>query len=374
MKHYVTLAYFVIGGRIKKGENKIKGIDVSRYQGDIDWPKVKSENIEFVIIRAGFGKFKSQKDIKFNDNYKNAKENGMKIGTYWFSYATSIEDAREEARVFSDIIKDFPMDLPVFYDYEYDSVNYGKKVGIKPSKELATNMAKAFLGEILLRGHSPGIYSNVDFLLNWFDVEKLSGYPIWLAKWTSNPDFNNPPREHGDIICWQYSSKGKINGINGNVDLNYGYFSEESNEVILVPAPVSYIVASVTASVLNVRSGPGVNHGIIRKLHKGNLIDVLESYHNGWSKINIRGLIGFVNHSYLSTYKRPLEAQKTSNLIKVGSKVKVRPESKTFDGIRLAQFVYNEVYDVIQVKNDRVVIGKGKKVTAALHTKNLILQ
>lgn len=356
-----------------KGGIIIKGIDVSRHQGDIDWAKVKNDNIEFAIIRAGYGNSISQKDIKYDANYKGAKDNGLKVGAYWFSYATSQSDAVKEANVFKEVIKGHSLDLPIFLDYEYDSVTYGNKMGITLTRDIVTNMAKVFMDNLSGSGYKVGIYTNPDFINNWFDMGRLSGYPVWLAKWTSTAVFDNPPTGYGDLICWQYSSKGSVNGIVGNVDLNFGYFTEDSGGSVPVTGTPANPVASVTASVLNVRSGPGTGYRIIRTVTKGNLVDVLESYTNGWSKISVAGLVAYVNHSYLSAYKQPLAQYKASESIKVGSKVKVKSGAKTYDGKSLASFVYNTVYNVIQINGNRVVIGLGSLVTAAVHIDNLTL-
>lgn len=241
-------------------------------------------------------------------------------------------------------------------------------------------MAKAFLAELKKNGYTAGLYSNPDFLKNWFTIENLSDYDIWLAKWTTTPQKDNPPTEYGDIVCWQYTSKGSVSGINGNVDMNFGYFKTTtipSTPVTVNPTPAptptnNHPVASVTATVLNVRNGPGIKYSILRTLKQGNLVDVLESYTNGWSKINIVGLVAYVNHSYLSVYKTPLVQVTQTTTLTVGSNVKVKEGAKAYDGTSLAPFVYTTQYQVIQIKGDRVVIGIGNSVTAAVNKKDLI--
>lgn len=331
---------------------------------------MKNDGVEFAIIRAGFGNSISQKDAKYDVNYKGAKDNGMKAGAYWFSYAVSNEDAVKEANVFKNIIKEHSLELPVFFDYEYDSIEYANKQGVTITKEKATEMTKAFLAEMKAGGYTAGLYTNPDFLKNWFDISQLSGYPVWLAKWVDNAQFDNPPAEYGEIVCWQHTSKGKISGIAGNVDMNYGYFKNlESTPVSTAPVNP---VASVTASLLNVRSGPGAGHSILRTLSKGNLVDVLESYTNGWSKINIAGLTAYVNHKYLSVYKQPLVELNATPALQAGAKVMVKKGAKTYEGVSLASFVYSTMYTVMQVNGDRVVIGRNNVVTAAVHKNNLI--
>lgn len=191
----------------------IKGIDVSEHQGSIDWAKVRADGVGSVIIRAGYGQ--THIDKHFTKNIAGAAENGLKIGIYWFSYAYTKEMAQKEAQACLDAIAPYKdkITLPVFYDWEYDSMNYAKKNGKKPGKTLITAMNKAFCDKIKAAGYKAGIYYNLDYKNNYIDLLRLDGCYKWYAYYTN-------VKQTGCNIQ-QYSSKGKVNGISGNVDMDW---------------------------------------------------------------------------------------------------------------------------------------------------------
>ena len=190
-----------------------KGIDVSVHQGKIDWNKVKKAGIKFVIIRAGYGQ--NNIDASFKENIKGALAAGLKVGVYWFSYAYTTGMARKEAQYCIDAVKGYKISLPVFFDWEYDSEQYAKKNGAKCTKDLITSMSVAFCNEIKKAGYIAGYYENPDYIANHIYQDKLKGFDFWLAYYTAKKS----------IACdiWQYSDKGKIDGIAGAVDMNYCY-------------------------------------------------------------------------------------------------------------------------------------------------------
>lgn len=192
----------------------IKIIDVSKHNGNIDWKKVKAAGIKAVIIRAGYGK--NNIDSRFKENIKGAIAAGLPVGIYWFSYAYTVEMAKKEAEYCIAAIKPYKVTLPVYFDWEYDSMDYAKKNGVTPNKKLITAMNKAFCVKIKAAGYKPGFYFNMDYKLNFIDVSELkaNGYSTWFARYTSI-------KQSGYDI-WQYSETGKVNGISGgNVDMNY---------------------------------------------------------------------------------------------------------------------------------------------------------
>lgn len=203
-----------------------KGIDISYHQGTIDWKKVKESGVEFVIIRAGYGK--NTMDKKFIKNIVGANTAGLKIGVYWFIYALNEQDAIENAKMCIDTIalyKDI-IELKVWCDYEYDSDNYSIKNDVEQSKESRTRIVKTFLHTLEQYGYDVGVYANPDYLNNKF--LDLSEYPLWLAYYT---DEESKAKKYNPIM-WQYSSKGSVPGINGNVDMNilYDLIKEEEKE------------------------------------------------------------------------------------------------------------------------------------------------
>lgn len=210
-----TITYKTYNGKTASCKLTVSGsvakcIDVSTWQGSIDFNKVKSAGYDYVIIRAGYGKEKSQKDNMFETNYKKAKSAGLKVGVYWFSYAMSPSTATAEADACLSCIKGKKFELPVYYDMEYQPA-------MSTSNSNYTKMAVNFCNKLKSNGFKSGVYSSAsvyDYLLNRTTL-KNNGISIWNAEWYIKPS----------ITCdvWQYSDNGRINGISTNVDLNYIY-------------------------------------------------------------------------------------------------------------------------------------------------------
>ena len=195
----------------------MKGIDVSSHQGLIDWAKVKAAGIEFAIVRAGYGRYSTQVDAKAHQNVFGALGAGLHVGAYWFSYATTPEEAKAEADLCADTIEKYKgqLDFPVYFDYEYDSEIYSKQKGVTPTQALRESLAKAFCEEIEARGWRAGVYTNNDYLKNRWRLDALKQWEIWLADYTGGPD----------VACGmqQTSSTGSVNGISGNVDTDTAF-------------------------------------------------------------------------------------------------------------------------------------------------------
>lgn len=206
----------------KKKDNKktekrqLKGIDVSKWNGRIDWKKVKKAGIDFCIIRTGYSK---TVDHKFKYNIEEAIENGLQIGVYHFSYATTNAKAKEEAEFCLKLIKPYRkyITLGVWFDYEYDSVSYSRRYGVYPTKKSVTSLAKTFCSTVEKNGYSTGIYTNLDFSSNYFTKEVLNKYPTWIAVW-------GKMNYHGKYVMWQYTDSGRVDGIHGKVDMNIFYY------------------------------------------------------------------------------------------------------------------------------------------------------
>lgn len=195
-----------------------KGMDISYYQGNVDFILVKANGIEFVIIREGY---RNTTDSKFFEYVEQAKAAGMVIlGVYHFSYALNEEEAREEARLLVNNMKEAGLGAEViaFYDFEYDTVKKAAAKGVLLNRPECNAHTVAFCDEIKKLGYVPGVYTNLDYYKNWYDKDVLSKYYVWLADYTGGPDFN--------CLVQQYTSKGQIPGIKGNVDLDYYYGGE----------------------------------------------------------------------------------------------------------------------------------------------------
>ncbi len=202
----------------------MKGIDVSEHNGVIDWEKVKASGIQFAMIRAGYGKGKADK--LFARNAAECTRVGIPFGVYWFSYAVNEAEAAQEAVHCLNAVKPYQLKLPIAYDFEYDSVNNAKKRGVTITKALASKLAKTFLDAIRKIGHQAVNYTNADYLNRYFDVSV--DYPLWLAQWPSGvPALDKPPR---DCLIWQYSARGTVPGISGDVDLDVYYGTLEKTQ------------------------------------------------------------------------------------------------------------------------------------------------
>lgn len=206
-----------------------KGIDVSKWNGTIDWNKVKADGIDYVIIRGGFGN--ATVDPQFKSYIEGASNAGLKIGIYWFSYATSVDKAKEEAAKCLETIAPYKnkISYPVFYDFEYDSVDYANKQGITITKDLSSKMADAFLTTIENAGYITGIYTNKDFGDRYFYEDMLLANNLWVAQYASTCTYPRP------YMMWQFTEKGTINGIGTSsnpayFDMNYTYLRPVNNQ------------------------------------------------------------------------------------------------------------------------------------------------
>lgn len=184
------------------------GIDVSQWQGDIDWNEVRTD---FAILRAGYGKIASQMDVKFERNYKGAKAAGIPVGAYWYSYAKSEDEAREEANVFMQFLKGKQFEYPVYFDVEERST-------LSLGKDKVSEIIIAFLDEMEKNGYFAGLYMSASPLTDYTTQYIKDRYAIWVAHY--GVDKTTYKGQYG---MWQKSSTGKVSGIKGNVDLNECY-------------------------------------------------------------------------------------------------------------------------------------------------------
>ena len=191
----------------------VKGIDVSKHNGIIDFSKVKKAGYDFVIIRAGYGF--STKDLKFEENYAKAKAAGLGVGAYWFTYASTPEEARQEAEGFIKAIHGKIFEYPLYYDLEDDPNS--KSYPLKTGKSNCTDMVVNFCSTLEKAGYFAGLYTSKSVLETHIEPTVRSRYALWVAQWSSKCTYN------GVYGMWQYSDKGKVDGISGNTDLDYCY-------------------------------------------------------------------------------------------------------------------------------------------------------
>lgn len=196
-----------------------KGIDVSEFQGKIDWAKVKKDGIEFAILRAGFGMDITSQDDKYIErNIEECERLNIPFGVYLFSYANTVEKARSEAEHTLRLIKGHKLTLGVWYDIE--DTNTSGSV----SKSSLTNIINTYCNTIKNAGYEAGIYANLNWLENKIEKSVQEKWPIWVAQ------YNNECQYDKKYLIWQYTSSGKVDGISGNVDMNYFYGELEATK------------------------------------------------------------------------------------------------------------------------------------------------
>lgn len=204
------------------GVNKsIAGIDISKYQGDIDWDAVKEAGFDFVMIRCAYRGYVTgslNEDESFEDNIEGALDAGLKVGVYVFSQALDVDEALEEAEFVLDLIEDYDVSYPVVYDWEVVIDEDGDTARTKyiTPEQLTANLL-VFSERIAMEGYTPMVYCNKKTAVWKYDLSRLDGIEMWYAEYSDVPDYFY----HFDM--WQYSSKGAVPGIKGNVDLNISF-------------------------------------------------------------------------------------------------------------------------------------------------------
>lgn len=186
------------------------GVDVSVHNGVIDW-SIARNNIDFAIIRAGFGQ---STDSKFYDNINGCANNNIPFGVYWFSYALSVQDCIDEANYCCNLLSGYNLSYPVFYDWEYDSDNHAQTHGVTMTNQLRKTFAITFMETVINNGYNAGLYTNPDYILSkgFSFILTDTRFMLWLAQWnTQSPTYSAP--------IWQYG-QGNINGFPTIVDLN----------------------------------------------------------------------------------------------------------------------------------------------------------
>lgn len=194
------------------------GIDISKYNGDVDFADLKESDIDFVMIRLGargYGSGQIMLDEKFNENITKATEAGMDIGIYFFSQAITADEAAEEANVVIQNLSNYNITYPIAFDMEYVQNDTARIEAL--TREEKTTVAKAFLETVKNAGYTPMIYGTKEWLIKQIDLTKLTGYDIWLSQQEDIPDY---PYQ---FQMWQYSLEGDVYGVSGDVDLNVSF-------------------------------------------------------------------------------------------------------------------------------------------------------
>ena len=357
-----------------------RGIDISAHQGNINLAALKSQ-IDFVIIRVGYG-VSGTIDQKFARNADLCRSLGIPVGFYWYSYALDVDGAKKEAEhminaiaPYKDIVK-----FGVWFDME-DADGYKKKYGM-PSNQTLRQMCAAFCEATENAGYYSGIYASQSWFNNQLNGSEVKPYDKWVAQWPTSggvqTGLSTPDSKRSDVHLWQFTSAGRFSGYNGNLDTNYAYLDNFPNpggstdtstptpEPEPEPAPTqkfdigSVVVINGPLYTSSNASSPAGN--VSNKTTK------ITRYVAGAAHpYNTTGDLGWMNECDI----KAAEPTPASNPIVKGCKVKFTG-TKSYSGIKLASWTKNSIFDVIEVSGDRVVIGKGTAVTAAVNMKDCV--
>lgn len=316
---------------VKKG--KANGVDVSKWQGKIDWNKVKKAGIEFAIIRIGF---RGENGVIYKDdcadyNIQQADKAGLLVGVYFFSGAKTTAEAQEEAKWTVASIEGYPISYPVVYDCEGFLSENSRMYGISNSQR--TDNALAFLNYVKSKGYEGMFYaakSELENSLYWDTARLENSYSIWVARYPANPYPKTPSPDYGGkYAMWQYTDKGAVNGISGNADMSVSYFTREKaaaknpkarpDDAAAPNADDKLYTAvsdEVTAKIeTNLRDAATTKSNIVGTLKNGTFLKRTATGSNGWSKLDFNGKTVYAITSYLTTDKsyKPQEIPSVSD-------------------------------------------------------------
>lgn len=340
------------------------GIDVSSWQGSIDWKKVKADGKEFAILRAGTT---NGKDKYFEENYKNAKAAGIYVGCYFYTYATTEEEALKDADMLLSWLEGKQFEYPVFYDMEDET-----QLQNGLTTENRTDMCLAFMDKMEKEGWFVGTYANGNWFKNYLDEKTLgeSG-ELWYAAWTSSGE---PTKDYSDKYgLWQYSAEGKVNGIGGNVDLdvsykNYpeimykwgynGYKSDFEVEIL----DEEWVITSDNG--VNVRELPGTIYSQVGFLPYNARIHVTAITKDSkytWARIEYNGRIAWCVLNY---------AKKVTSTLSSNSD-KIVLNNKLVTGLNEGEEVYEDLFKVnglaeIKIQQTKNGFGTGTQIKLML--------
>ena len=226
-----TTANYEHADKFKSGYTIQTGVDVSKWNGKIDWSRAKKAGVQFALVRMAYRGYGSAGSMGIDEtgvtNLKNALAAGVPVGAYIFSQATTEAEAKAEADLLISQVKGYKITLPLVMDFEYYSdsgKNEGRLYNANLSKSKATAVCNAFCARVASKGYTPMVYANADMLKNKLNASDISKkYMIWLANYTSKTTYT------GDYNFWQYSAAGAIDGISGKVDMNFRYIKKSAS-------------------------------------------------------------------------------------------------------------------------------------------------
>ncbi len=290
---------------IEYTEGKSYGIDVSAWQGKIDWAKVKQSGTEFAIIRVGFRGYEKGDiniDKYFYTNMNGALANGIKVGVYFYSAAKNEKEAIDEAKFVEDKIEPYRnlITYPVVFDLE--KINLDRLTGISGTQ--VTKNAIAFLDHIQNAGYTPMFYTGIIHTRIAWHMDKLEKYPIWLADYVDKTNYQ------GKYDMWQYTSSGKVKGISGRVDLNVANFkvlvseNDIANDKVIQNMKFNKVNDTVTVTTFaNFRKSPTaeLENKITDSIPAGTKLKRLAVSEDGlWSKVIYKDNVGYIFSNYVT--------------------------------------------------------------------------
>ena len=215
--------FIIENGRAKYIDENVKtytGVDVSKFQGDIDWQKVKNDGIDFAIIRVGLRGYGRSGEIYEDENarknIKEALDAGLRVGVYFFSQAITVEEAVEEARFVLDFIKDYNITFPVVFDWENEPDKNMRTDNLPDS--VLTDCAVAYCETVKQAGYIPAVYFNLNFGYLRYNLDAIKDYTFWFAQHKEDS-----PEFYYNYSIWQYTHTGRVDGIDADVDLNISF-------------------------------------------------------------------------------------------------------------------------------------------------------
>ena len=307
---------------------KANGIDVSKWQGKIDWQKVRAAGIDFAIIRIGY---RGENGVIYRDsnadyNIQQAQAAGILVGVYFFSTAINADEAREEAVWTSEAIKGYKISYPVVYDCEGYTNESSRMYGIDAAAR--TDNAIAFLSYIKNAGYDAMIYgAKADFEnASYWDISRIENtYKVWVAHYSQAVyPAKQTPSYSGRYDMWQYTNCGKVDGVEGNCDMAVSYFtaaqaaekdSSATPQTATPPKTQEELVYTdindqVTAKQeVNLRAGAGTKYNVVAMLTSGEFVTRTGIGTNGWSRLVYNGQTVYAITSYLSN--EVIEVEKT---------------------------------------------------------------
>ena len=353
------------------------GIDVSEFQGNIDWKAVADSGIDFAMIRVGYRGMKNgeiKEDACAKYNLQEASKNGLKIGAYFFSTAVTEEEAKEEAEWTKNLLSGYPVTYPVAYNCEGFQNPSSRQFEL--SVEERTKLADAFLKSIEEGSYTGMFYAAKNELddNNLWNADDLSlNYRIWVAQYS---DQTWPEKTTGDHVMWQYTNQGKLDGIKGAVDFNVAYFGYSQSQQAVDENGAEQVEANVEVGVnfteveeqvtakdeVNLRSTmeQGSDDNIVGSMKNGETAVRTGVGNNGWSRIIYNGQTVYCVSNYLTTDLSYVTPQETESEFKTKfTDVSENVTAKEVTNLRNRPSVESPSEVIAELKNGEVIVRTG---------------